>query len=80
MSYFAPFCAGHGSRVLLGDRQIDALRPAAGGGLAIEFTCFCGWAGTLEPDGRTRLRADTPEPSARPADLEDQRLPALAAG
>lgn len=63
MSYFAPVCGGgHGRRVLLGDRAVDALHPVPGGGVALDFTCSCGWAGTLLPDGRTLARAPVREP------------------
>lgn len=61
MSYFAPRCGAHGRRVLLGDRAVDALHPVPGGGVAIDFTCWCGWAGTLLPDGRT---LELPGPAA----------------
>lgn len=61
MSYFAPFCGGHGRRVLLGDRAVDALHPVPEGGVALDFTCWCGWAGTLLPDGRTLVRGTAPE-------------------
>jgi hypothetical protein len=64
VSYFAPVCGGHGRRVLLGDRAVDALHPVPGGGVALDFTCWCGWAGTLLPDGRT-LELPAPATAAR---------------
>lgn len=87
MSHFAPVCGGrHGRRVLLGDRQIDALRPVEGGGVALDFTCPCGWAGTLLPDGRTVARPG-PVPArrgavaaaAQPSPAPDPATPSRAA-
>ena len=67
MSLFAPLCADHGRRVLLGHRAVDALHPVPGGGVALDFTCACGWRGTLLPDGRTLGRGRATDlPAAAP--------------
>lgn len=51
MSYFAPHCPVHAARVLLDSSCIEALHPHPGGGVSIDFRCWCGFTGTLLPGG-----------------------------
>ncbi len=79
MSVFAPLCGGHGRRVLLGHRAVDALHPVPGGGVALDFTCPCGWRGTLLPDGRTLGRGEAADVRATaPAALARSHAPDLS--
>jgi hypothetical protein len=54
---FDVFCPTHGSRVLLGSRQIDAL-VATDHGLELHWTCHCGTSGTLLTGLAARTRPE----------------------